>query len=125
MTSTTMPVELLLRNLKCRPSMFFLDGSFAQYISFLSGFGVSSAAAGEPFLDGFAEWISANTENGRNLTWPTLVLRSIWPEWNGSASDWGELDSIADEHAVRALFGLLAAYKGVDPGVLGLANDRA
>ncbi|MGW3044382.1 hypothetical protein ACWC9T_31040 [Kitasatospora sp. NPDC001159] len=123
MTAEVLPVELLLRNLKFRPSMFFLDGSFAQYVAFFSGFGVSSEAAEVPFLDGFAEWIAAHARSGHNLTWPTLVLRSIWPEWNGSVSDWSKLDSISDKHAVRVLFELLAAFKGIDPGVLGLATD--
>jgi hypothetical protein len=125
MTAEVLPVELLLRNLKLRPSMFFLDGSFAQYVAFFSGFDVSSDATKVPLLDGFAEWVAAHARSGHNLTWPTLVLRSIWPEWNGSASDWSNLDAISDRQAVRALFELLATFKGVDPAVLGIAADGA
>lgn len=125
MTAEVLPVELLLRNLKLRPSMFFLDGSFAQYVAFLSGFDVRSEAEGSPLMEGFSEWIAARTRSGHNLTWPTLVLQSIWPEWNGSALDWGRLDIDSDRHAVRVLFELLSAFKGIDPGALGLTVDGA
>ncbi|MFJ4479426.1 hypothetical protein ACIQVR_35225 [Streptomyces xanthochromogenes] len=120
-----LPVELLLKNLKFRPSMLFLDGSFVQYVAFISGFSVSSQAAEVAFLDGFDEWMAAHAGSGYNVTWPTLVLRSIWPDWNGSESDWSKLDSSSDQHAVQMLFELIANFKGIDPGALGLANDKA
>ncbi|MFI1796467.1 hypothetical protein ACH427_03780 [Streptomyces sp. NPDC020379] len=125
MTAEMLPVELLLRNLKLRPSMFFLDGSFAQYVAFLSGCDVNSEVTEGPLLDGFAEWIAADMRSGDNLTWPVLVLRSIWPDWSGSVSDWSDLDAIFEKRAVRALFDLLATFKGVDPAVLDPADDGA
>ncbi|GAB2709352.1 hypothetical protein [Kitasatospora kifunensis] len=119
MTVQAIPVDLLLVNLKLKPSMFFLDGSFAQYVAFFSGFNVSSEATEIPLLEGFTEWITARTRSGYNLTWPALVLWSIWPEWNGSVSDWRKLDATSDKEAVRVLFKLLGAFKGVDPAAPG------
>ncbi|MEV6576316.1 hypothetical protein [Streptomyces sp. NPDC051577] len=112
-------MELLLRNLRLRPSMFFLDGSFGQYVAFLSGFELRSKAAEGDFLEGFGDWISTRFGHDRNVTWPTSVLRSIWPDWNGSAANWSKLDTESENRASAVLFELLAEFKGFKPGASG------
>lgn len=99
--------------------MFFLDGSFGQYVAFFSGLDVHSKGTEKPFLEEFGEWASARFGCDRNVTWPTFVLRSIWPDWKGSAADWSGLDGASGDRAVGALFELLAEFKGVKPAAAG------
>lgn len=99
-------IKTFLRHARDRPSMFGLDGSFGEYVAFLSGL---DTGAGGRVLEGFGAWVARRAGHGGwDLVWPLLVLRTAGLD--ASAETWHGLGAEEDARAVAELFELLGAF---------------
>jgi hypothetical protein len=101
-------IKIFLRHARERPSMFGLDGSFGEYVAFLSGL---DTGAGGRVLEGFGAWVARRAgHEGRDwdLVWPRLVLRAAGVE--PPAEAWHGLGGEDDARAAAALFELLGEF---------------
>jgi hypothetical protein len=96
---------LLLENLRKRPSMFGLDGSFGEYIAFLSGYEEASAIGP---LAGFREYVATTPGVRRNLGWPIMIAQ-IAGVGSGQMG-WHDLGVYDNEQAVKVLFDKLQSF---------------
>ncbi|MEV6388442.1 hypothetical protein [Nocardia xishanensis] len=99
--------EELLFNLKDRPSMFGITGSFDAYSAFLSGY--QHAEEGSWLLR-FSEWLSQRLGCGSNMGWQTLVTMAAFPD---DSEKWGVRagrTTADDEVLVSTLLMLLHVY---------------
>lgn len=89
-----------------RPGLYGLDGSFREFVAFLSGV---DAGNDWQLLTGFREWLIVRLGFGDNLVWSGLVLHLAFP---GQQS--GLRDLMADPEnnriAVDRLFELLDEF---------------
>lgn len=97
----------MVENLRARPGMFGLDGTFPMYTAFLRGYEHSHDAG---WLQGFRDWLAGRCGDGFNLGWESLVIRLTFPE---DPSEWKLFktrNSRSDELLVNGLFELLLEY---------------
>ena len=102
-----MDYEDLFTNIRRRPEMFGLDGSFQGFCAFLLGIDYGND---RKFLVGFREMLAVRLGAGANLSWPALVLRVAFPERDSVERD-RLADPEANRAAVDALFTLLAEFR--------------
>ncbi|QGV78323.1 hypothetical protein [Streptomyces ficellus] len=110
--SAGLRMDLILRNVKLRPAMAGLDGSFSQYVAFLQGMDTGSRLHGPGLLEEFPEWLAARTGYGANLPWWSLILIVVFPGWDASRPA-GTMSAAEEEAAVDGLFQLLAEFLGI------------
>jgi hypothetical protein len=83
-----MDARELLAQVRQRPALFCLDGSFGNAVAFLLGY---DAGMDWGLLAGFQEWLARRLDCGNNLAWPALVLRGAFPDdpagWRQDALD--------------------------------------
>jgi len=87
-----------------RPGAYGLR-TFDQAAAFFTGF---DAALEWKLLDGFREWLAAETGSGANLTWPALALR-LQPE----RVEWlapSDPSVVAEDSQMAALFEALRRF---------------
>jgi len=96
---------LLLENLRKRPSMFGVDGSFGEYVAFFSGYEEASATGP---LAGFREYVATAPGVGRNLGWPIMIMQLAGM---GSVQmNYHDLGVHDNEQAVNVLFSKLRSF---------------
>lgn len=76
MDSGIMNLAVMTENLRSRPGMFGLDGTFPMYVAFLRGYAFSEEAE---WLRGFKYWLAEKRGGGFNLGWEFLVIRATLP----------------------------------------------
>ncbi|WP_433199358.1 hypothetical protein ACQP1G_06445 [Nocardia sp. CA-107356] len=64
--------------------MYGLDGSFGQFVAFLSGV---DAGNDWQLLTGFREWLVVRLGDGDNLVWSGLVLHLAFPDQQSGRRD--------------------------------------
>ena len=101
-----MDYRRLFSEVRDRPGLYGLDGSFRGFCAFVHG---ADAGNDWQLLAGFRESLVVRVGAGNNLTWPALVLRLAWPDVD---TGWLELVTQPDRNrtAVDALFSLLEEY---------------
>jgi hypothetical protein len=99
--------EELFANIRRRPEMFGLDGSFQGFCAFLLGIDYGND---RKFLIGFREMLVVQLGAGANLTWPALVLRVAFPDRDSVDRD-RLAEPEANRRAVDALFTWLAEFR--------------
>jgi hypothetical protein len=72
-----MEYQKLIKNIRLRPQMYGLDGSFGQYTAYVHGLDDGN---NQLLLTGFREWLIVRLNGGNNLEWSGLVLHLAFPE---------------------------------------------
>jgi hypothetical protein len=107
-------MDLVLRDVRLRPAMAGLDGSFPQYVAFFQGMDTGSRLRGPGFLEEFPQWLAARTGYGANLPWWSLILIAVFPGWDPSRP-LASMSAAEEKAAVDGLFRLLAEFLGMAP----------
>jgi hypothetical protein len=104
----------LFSDLHRRPSSYGLDGSYPQYIAFITG---CDAGNDWGLLVGFPEWLAMKVDSEANLTWSTLVLiaAGLSPT---TMSDFSAGEQ-SNSEATEALFALLDEFLSERVGARG------
>jgi hypothetical protein len=102
-----MDYNSLFVNVRLRPQMYGLDGSFQEFCAFLNGVDAGNAWK---LLVGFREMLVVKLGFGANLTWPALVVALSFPQ---TESGRRELLTNPDNNrtAVDMLFDTLAEFR--------------
>lgn len=98
----------LFADVRRRPGMFCLDGTFHDFTVFVRG---CEAGNDWQLLTGFREWLVTRVGGGDNLIWEALVLRLAFPEQShGPTREELAKDSVINNAAVERLFELLDEF---------------
>lgn len=89
-----------------RPSMYVSEPSYNTITAFITGFDQASHGG---VLVGFREWLIVLNDGPNNLSWPSLVLSSAFPDASSPESHVRDSDE-ADRHATDHLFQLLEDF---------------
>ncbi|GAA4009813.1 hypothetical protein GCM10022384_64090 [Streptomyces marokkonensis] len=97
-----------IEQLRARPSMYGLDGSYYPTATYLLG--LDQALSGG-LLRGFDEWLSVRSGEHSSLAWVARVVKDSVPDFElrnrGSLS---ELTAEQNQRAVEELFSLVLAF---------------
>lgn len=101
-----MTYRTLFAEVRERPGLYGLDGSFREFCAFVTG---ADAGNDWQLLTGFRELLVVRVGTGNNLTWVGLVLRLAFPD---AESGWPGLLTTpdGDRAAVATLFRLLDEF---------------
>ena len=95
-----MDYRTLFANVRRRPGLYGLDGSFGQYCAFLTGLDTGNAGQ---LLVGLREWLVVRVGTGNNLVWPALVKHAAFPGQH-------PFQGLDEQHLVDTLFDLLDEF---------------
>ncbi|WAP55280.1 hypothetical protein [Streptomyces sp. S465] len=98
-----------------RPNAYGLDGSYHQYVAFITG---CDAGNDWGLLVGFPEWLALKAGTEANVAWPSLVLKVAEQFGAGDYSS----DAKSNSKAVAALFSLLDEFLSERAGAKGASN---
>lgn len=107
----------LLQQIRLRPALFGLDGSYAQSVAFLLGLDVGRAGG---LLRGFSEWLVVRRGSETSLRWTALVLEAAFPGEEIRRSS--ELSEGQDQRAAEFLFVLLVDFLEMRDSPIALAR---
>ena len=113
-----MDYRKLFSDVRQRPGLFGLDGSFHDFTVFVRG---CEAGNDWQLLAGFREWLVTRNGHGDNLVWEALVLHQAFPDGPPRRERLREEPEL-DEVAVGALFRLLDEFLELRAAHNGLAR---
>ncbi|MEV8389348.1 MULTISPECIES: hypothetical protein [unclassified Streptomyces] len=90
---------------RARPGLFGLQGSYYPTVMFLVGFDLGRSRG---MLSGFTEWLVMRKGEETSLNWIALVLEEAFPD--AGIRHWGSLNEHQEQHAVDCLFSLLHEF---------------
>ena len=115
-------IDQMLKNVRRRPRMMGLDGSFREYVAFLNGL---NAGTVQPLLPDFSELITGRSDQGGGtVAWFLLVLREAgFDPW--VTCDYRHLSDDEDVRATSTLFELLDEYLKDRPDPFEASHDHS
>ncbi|MFJ1748312.1 hypothetical protein ACIOJD_18990 [Streptomyces sp. NPDC088116] len=96
-----------IEQVRARPGLFGLHGSYYPTVTFLVGFDLGRSGG---MLRGFTEWLVIRKGEETSLNWIALVLEEAFP--GAEIRHWGSLDKKQEQQAVDCLFSLLLEFLG-------------
>ncbi|MFE2498419.1 hypothetical protein [Streptomyces scopuliridis] len=94
-----------IEQVRTRPGLFGLHGSYYPTVMFLVGFDLGRS---DGMLSRFTEWLAMRKGEETSLNWIALVLEEAFPD--AGIRHWGSLDKEQEQHAVDCLFSLLLEF---------------
>ena len=113
-----MEYRKLFSDVRQRPELFTMDGSFHDFTVFIRG---CEAGNDGQLLAGFREWLVVRCGHGDNLIWEALVLHQAFPDGPPRRAQL-TADAELNRVAVETLFRLLDEYLGLRAEHGGLAR---
>jgi hypothetical protein len=107
----------LIEQIRARPAIFGLNGSYGQCVTFLEGFDLGRSGG---LLRGFSEWLVVRRGVASSLGWRTLVLEMAFPDAEIRRPD--SLNHDQSLHATDCLFSLLMEFMPLRDDSFGLAR---
>ncbi|MFD3978986.1 hypothetical protein ACJBCE_29625 [Streptomyces sp. NBUL23] len=109
-----------IENVRDRPGIYGLGGSYGDAVMFLIGFNEARSGG---LLRGFTEWLVVRRGECISFGWQALVLDEALPHTEG----WGRgklsnTDAQQEKQAVQLLLSLLHEFLTVRDDVMALAN---
>lgn len=95
----------LIEQVRARPGMYGLNGTYYPTVAFLSGLDLGRSG---DLLSGFTEWLVARKGEATSLNWVALALEEAFPD--AGIRHWRSLDEKQERHAVDVLFSLLLEF---------------
>lgn len=105
----------VVEEIRERPALFGLDGSFSQSVAFLLGLDLGRSGG---LLRGFTEWLIVRRGRETSLRWTALVLEEFAPGVDRAAA---RLDTEQSRRAAQSLFTLLVEFLELRENPLALA----
>lgn len=94
-----------IEQVRARPGLFGLDGSYYPTATFLEGLDLGWSGR---LLDGFSKWLVERTGEKSSLGWRALAIEEAFP--GAEIRHWRSLDKEQQQHAVDVLFSLLLQF---------------
>ncbi|MFC9946333.1 hypothetical protein [Streptomyces pratensis] len=95
----------LVAQVRARPGLYGLDGTYYQTVTFLTG--VDIGRSGD-LLRGFTEWMAVRKNEATSFNWIALVFEEAVP--GAGLRNWKQLEPHEDQKAVEGLFELLLEF---------------
>ncbi|MET8541072.1 hypothetical protein ABZW03_10505 [Kitasatospora sp. NPDC004799] len=95
----------LITEVRAKPGLFGLDGSYRSSVAFLVGLDLGSSGG---LLRGFSEWLVVRRGHRTSLGWQRLVLEVALA--GESISGPADLDGAREQRSVDFLFALLIEF---------------
>lgn len=95
----------LIENIRDRPGMYCLDGTYYAAAMLVQGIDLGTSGR---LLNGFREWLLARKGEESSFMWIPLVLEDAFP--GTGIHNWKQLSDSRQQPAVDHLFTLLIAF---------------